>query len=442
MTMKSTTPSYKATFITDMVALATAADGCAENAWLSDYRHARIAELAQASFPHAKIEHFKYNRLDDFDKRSFNRLAVNSHAALHLPSRQIEGLEGETPIARVVLVNGYFSSELSHLDGHCITPFADTNAEQQDKILAQLQAQSSLTHNPFAQVGASLLDRGVLIEVHANSPATPIEVLSIMDGDATDSTVASHVIVDIADNSAATLISRALNWDFDSAHVNFSTQHTLVSVGQGARCTHYALQLDNANSLYFGTSEYHLQSRATLDAFYGGTGSLLKKLDITVNHLGEYAHANLNGLFAATDEQQIDYHTTINHPLPNGETDEVFRGIVNGKAEATFNGRIHIFEDAQKTRAELSNKNLILSDEAQIHTKPELEIYADDVVCAHGATVSRMDGASLNYLRARAIPKEEAELMLSYGFLNEVLDMLEHQVIADYLRPILFKRFD
>lgn len=440
-------------FIPAIVEMAQNADANAQNAWLSDYRQAQIARLAQATFPTPQVEHFKYNRLDSLDK-SFDRLAEEasaSKATLDLSTRQIEGPglnandspTGENvPAERVVFVNGYFSPALSQLGEHNITAFADTNNAQREKILTRLATQTPIAHNPFSQMNAGLCDNGVLIEIDTNSPQNLIEILNIIDADIEHCTLASQVFIDVADHSKATVVSRSLNWDLHGKNINLSTQQTLVNVGENAHFTHYILQLENDVSLVFGNIEYNLQSHATLKAFVGATGSRLKKLDITVNHLGQHAHAFLDGLYAATDSQQIDYHTTINHPLPNGQTDEVFRGIVNGKAEATFNGRIHIYEDAQKTRAELSNKNLVLSDEAQIHTKPELEIYADDVVCAHGATVSRMSNESLNYLRARGISKEEAELMLSYGFFNELLDGLEHEAIADYLRPILFRRFD
>lgn len=429
-------------FIPALAELANQANATAQNAWLNDYRQTQIAQLQQAHFPTPQVEHFKYNRLGFFEDNRFEQLAHANDESFDLRRQAIDGLAAENTIERVVLVNGYFSSKLSQINEHRVTAFADTNTAQQAKILAQLDMQTSIAHNPFTQLNASLCDNGVLIEIDERSPPSLIEIISIIDEKTTESTLASHIFIDVAENSKATVISRALNWEVDSPNINLSTQQTLVNIGENAHFTHYALQLENTAGVFFGNSEYNLKSHATLKAFYAATGSVLKKLDITVNHLGQHAHAFLDGLYAATDDQQIDYHTTINHPLPNGQTDEVFRGIVNGQAEATFNGRIHIDEDAQKTRAELNNKNLVLSDSAQLHTKPELEIYADDVVCAHGATVSRMNDESLGYLRARGIAKSEAELMLSYGFFNEVLETLAHEEIANYLRPILFARFD
>ncbi|MFT6368358.1 MAG: Fe-S cluster assembly protein SufD, partial [Bacteroidia bacterium] len=117
------------------------------------------------------------------------------------------------------------------------------------------------------------------------------------------------------------------------------------------------------------------------------------------------------------------------------------RGIIGDSARAVFNGRIHIHPDAQKTRAELSNRNLLTSAQAEINTKPELEIYADDVQCAHGATIAQLDGETMHYLQTRGISRQEAEIMLSYGFINEVIDSVALESLRDYLRPLLAKRF-
>ncbi len=412
--------------------------------WLEVYRQKNLKQLQQTTLPTHKDEYFKYNRLDIFKQRNFSaniNIATATNNSLNLSEKAIKGIER---IEQIVFINGQLSNELSSVTTHKVTQFCDANTVQQHKILKQLNSQSNQENkkiNPFTLLNACLVQQGVLIEIDEESNDNIIEILNIIDGSVSDSTFATNIVIDIADNSKATIISRAINWDLATKNTNLSTQQTLVNIGKNSQFTHYSLQLENAHSVCFSNIEYNLQSNATLEAFYGATGSILKKIDITVNHLGQYTNASLNGLYAAAEEQQIDYHTIVNHPLANGQTNEVFRGIVNHKAEATFNGRIHIYKDAQKTRAELSNKNLVLSDDAVIHTKPELEIYADDVICAHGATVSRMDNESLNYLQSRAIPKDEAQLMLSYGFFNEILADLKHHSVADYLRPILFKRF-
>lgn len=433
----------KENFIPAVTALASEFDANADSTWLSHYRQAQGALLRQAGFPHSRIEHFKYNRLDIFDQQDFCKIAeIRPHGEdLTLDLRLIDGLSDEDNTDRIVFVSGQYSEKLSRIRHHRITPFADANTAQQEKIIALLE-QQDLTHNPFILLNAALTNQGVLVEIDENSPDVTIEVLTIVKPGAINAATATQVLFDIADNAKATAIGRTISWDVEQQETALSTVRTIANVGKNATFTHYHLQLENPHSLHFGSVEYHLQSSAQLKAFYAATGGQLKKIDITANHLGQHAHVSLDGLYVATDEQQVDYHTTINHTLPNGTSNENFRGIINGAAEGVFNGRIHIHQDAQKTLAELSNKNLLLSDNAIIHTKPELEIYADDVICAHGATVSRIDDESLYYLLARGIAKEEAELMLSFAFFDEILAKLDNQNIADYIRPILFNRFD
>lgn len=137
----------------------------------------------------------------------------------------------------------------------------------------------------------------------------------------------------------------------------------------------------------------------------------------------------------------IDYHTNVEHCVPHCTSNEVFRGIIGDAAKAVFNGRIHIHPQAQKTLAELSNKNLLTSRTAEINTKPELEIYADDVRCAHGATISQLDETSMYYLQSRGVSKADAITMLSFGFINELLNQVPEQAVQDYLRPRLVSLF-
>jgi Fe-S cluster assembly protein SufD len=140
-------------------------------------------------------------------------------------------------------------------------------------------------------------------------------------------------------------------------------------------------------------------------------------------------------------EEHVDYHTCVEHRVPNCTSSEIFRGIIGDDATAVFNGRIHIHRDAQKTRAELSNRNLLTSTRAEVNSKPELEIYADDVQCAHGATVAQLDEMSLHYLRSRGISRERAQVMLSFGFINQVIDTVRNESLREYLQTLLNDRF-
>ena len=184
-----------------------------------------------------------------------------------------------------------------------------------------------------------------------------------------------------------------------------------------------------------------LGDRSTLNTFHMALGSVLKRIDLVVDHVGQGAHCEANGVYLPRGQEHIDYHTCMEHRVPNCTSSETFRGIVGGEATAVFNGRIHIHAKAQKTKAELSNRNLLTSNRAEVNTKPELEIYADDVQCAHGATVAQLDDMSLHYLRSRGVSRVDALMMLSTGFINEVIDSVRCEALRVYLQALLAQRF-
>lgn len=447
--MKKSAQPVNTTFIKKAVQLATAYDEQTDTPWLSDYRQSQTTLLAESKFPHSQVEHFKYNRLHAFAKQDFDTFFSQKNLANI--DADIKAIINEHTIrdmdttARIVFVNGILDTECSQLTNYT-KAFSETNEAEQKRIISALSAQS-VTHNPFILHNACLSSQGVYIDINAdistNHNDAIIDIIYIDTDESAEHSTANQIIINIADRCKATVVSRTLSAG-KAGSLSLNTSRMIANIGNSSTLTHYHLPLEHSQSdagLYFSSICYNLQSHATLNAFHAITGGTLKKVDLAANHLGEHAQANINGLYIASENEQVDYHTSVTHRLPHGTTNENFRGIVNGQAEAVFNGRIHIFENAQKTLAELSNKNLVLSDDAVLHTKPELEIYADDVICAHGATVSRLQDDAINYLRARGINKAQAEKMLSYAFFDELLAELEHQSIADHIRPMLFARF-
>ena len=212
-------------------------------------------------------------------------------------------------------------------------------------------------------------------------------------------------------------------------------------LGPGAKLNHSRLHLESPEALHIGGLHVRLDRDATLESFHLALGGKLKRIDIVINHEGTGAHCQLDGIYLLRGNEHIDYHTCIEHAVPHCTTDETFRGIIGDKARAVFNGRIHIHPDAQKTHAQLSNKNLLTSATAEVNTKPELEIYADDVQCAHGATIAQLDDAMLHYLRTRGIPEDEALVLLSYGFINALVETQALDALRDYLKPLLADYF-
>jgi Fe-S cluster assembly protein SufD len=212
-------------------------------------------------------------------------------------------------------------------------------------------------------------------------------------------------------------------------------------VGDNAQLQHYRLNLEEENAQHIGAVHADLNRNARLRGFTLAMGSRLKRIDYQLNHRGQGADLDLQGIYLPRNKQMVDYHTNVQHWVPHCTSNEVFRGIIADSAQAIFNGRIYIHPQAQKTLAELSNKNLLTSNKAEINTKPELEIYADDVKCAHGATVSQLNATALYYLQSRGVSRAEAEVMMSFGFINELLEQIPEPVVHDYLQPRLAALF-
>jgi Fe-S cluster assembly protein SufD len=278
------------------------------------------------------------------------------------------------------------------------------------------------------------------MEVHASADIhEPVEIIWLLRAAEQPLATTQRLLVLAGENSLATVVEHFMT--LEGAQPSFTNGLTELKLEAGAKLSHYRLHEESGEALHIGGVHAALARDAQLDSFHLAFGSRLKRLDLVINHRGPGAHCNLNGVYLPRGEEHIDYHTTIEHAVPHCSTDEVFRGIVADSASAVFNGRIHIHPDAQKTRAELSNKNLLTSNEAEVNTKPELEIYADDVQCAHGATVAQLDALSLHYLRTRGVSRAEAEVMLSFGFINELIDAIALEPLRAYLRPLLASRF-
>jgi Fe-S cluster assembly protein SufD len=222
----------------------------------------------------------------------------------------------------------------------------------------------------------------------------------------------------VADGSIATVIETFSGTD--EAHLG--NHGSYVALGEGAELTHILLDLSGGRAANFATAEYHIGAKARLRTITIHLGSGLSRFNLFARHEGEGAHADLTGLNLVTEGQHSDLTLELTHAVPRCSSKPLFKQIARGRSTAAFQGKIVVARDAQKTDAKLMMQGLMLSDEAQIYSKPELEIFADDVVCGHGSTTGALDEESMFYLTSRGIPKAEAESMLVRGFIEEILD--------------------
>jgi len=220
----------------------------------------------------------------------------------------------------------------------------------------------------------------------------------------------------------------------------FTNAVTEIVAGEGAVVDHYKVQRESAEAFHVGAHFVAVGRSANFTSHSIALGGALVRNDVAVT-LSEGADATLNGLYIVNGTQHVDNHTVIDHAQPHGTSRELYKGILDGKASAVFNGRILVRKDAQKTDSRQTNKNLVLSDEAVIDTKPELQIFADDVRCTHGATIGQLDSEAMFYMQSRGIGKADARSLLTYAFAQDIVDRIRIESLKSTLERILFEKF-
>ncbi len=411
--------------------------------WLQDFQQRGRALWQHQSLPTRKTEAWKYTNLRQLEQGNYFSGFIPEPANdtdLASGLRDQFAIAGLNPCATLVFFNGQFNAVLSTVSslpaGATLAKFSDANEDEAALISDYLGRAVDSEQHLFTSLNDSQLADGVFLKVAKNVRLEkPVQLVWISTRQKEAFAVSQRLLVVLKPGSEATVIEQFVT---DASRQNsFTNGVSEFYVQPNAKLRHYRLHLEQEDALHIGGAHFSLERDAQLDSFHLALGSTLKRIDVVVNHRGEGAHCKLTGVYLPRNQQHVDYHTCIEHAVPHCTTDEVFRGIIGDNARAVFNGRIHIHPNAQKTLAQLSNKNLLTSDKAEVDTKPELEIYADDVQCAHGATVAQLDERSLHYLRTRGVSRDEARIMLSFGFINELINGVKDPQIADYLRPLL-----
>ena len=403
--------------------------------WLATLRNKATDEWLAQPWPTRKTEHWKYTPMQSLQKTQLHTWGAAANEALD------KALQDELiPLDayRLIFINGVFDAKHSSNLPESIVRFSQANAAQQNLIEKYLGKIVEGERHLFATLNNAWLDDGVLLHVPRNQRLEkPVYVVNIVTAVASASN--QRVLIVLDENSQAEVVEHY----FSSADAQngFANALTEIHLGDNASLHHYRLNLEEEHAQHIGAVHVDLQRNARLRGFALALGSSLMRIDYQLNHRGPGAELDLQGIYLPRNQQVVDYHTNICHWVPQCKSNEVFRGIVSDSAQAIFNGRIYIHKDAQKTLAELSNKNMLTSNKAEVNAKPELEIYADDVKCAHGATISQLNANARYYLQSRGLSRAEADVMLSFGFINELLEQIAQPVVHDYLQPRLAKLF-
>jgi len=409
--------------------------------WLFPIRKAGLARFAELGFPTLTDEDWRFTNVAPIAKFPFAPVfapAVGGLTAKALRQFHFAGLKCN----RLVFVNGHFSEALSMVfpQKACVKlgSLATALAEDSSVVQKQLASSAGGDQNTFAALNTAFFMDGAFIHVPAGmSVAEPIHLLFI----STEPGVASHPrnLILAGNGSQFTLVESYVSTNNASC---FTNAHSEFVIGENARVEHCKFQDESAAAFHIATVQMRLSRNCNFISHSIATGAKLSRNNITTLLNGEGIECVLNGLYLTKDDQLADHHMVVEHAQPHCNSHEYFNGILDDRSKGVFHGRILVRQAAQKTDAKQTNKNLLLSDSATIDTKPQLEIYADDVKCTHGATVGQLNEESIFYLRARGMDLPTARRMLIHAFAGEIIDRIRCEPIREELDKVIWERLE
>jgi Fe-S cluster assembly protein SufD len=413
-------------------------DRAHEPAWLRQARRSAADAFERTGLPTTRHEEWRFTNVAPIADARF---AVAPHAAVSPEDAArfvVPGLTG--PV--LVFVNGRYAPELSAAGvregGLTVTTLAEAIERDPDALEPWLARQAAVAGRPFAALNTALFEDGALILLADNAVAErPIQVVYLSTATPAPAMSSPRALAVLGRNSQARLVE---TFGGVGSARGFTNSVTEVVLGAGAVLDHYRLQRESESAFHIGHTELRLgrSSQASSHAF--ALGGLLARHDAVAVLGGEGADCTLNGLYLADGNRLVDHHTEIDHATPHGSSHQLYKGILGERARGVFNGRIRVRPDAQKTDAKQTNRTLLLSDEAQVNTTPQLEIFANDVKCTHGATVGQLSQDALFYLRTRGIGLDEATRMLVRAFAADVTGRIGLEPVRAELDRLLASR--
>ena len=391
-------------------------------------RSKALEVIETTSFPTTKTEAWKYTRLTKIKNAELNITGL-THSKIEC------GLSSES--LKFVFINGHFSvnhSSNSYPEGLKIEALSQMDSQERLVFGNDLTLENEL----FNAFNTAYATDGLYIHVSAKMNIKPvIEIIHIVDG----SNVLSNLrnIISTEAFSQINIVQHFISTENSSGFTNCVNE---ISVGKNSKLTIDKLQEENENQFHIA-SEIVQQAQDSIFTINTVTlnGALVRN-NLTINVNGQNCETNLNGAYILKGSQHVDNHTIVDHKVANCLSNELYKGVINDKATAVFNGKVFVRKDAQKINAFQSNGNVLLSDDATVNSKPELEIYADDVKCSHGSTTGQLDEEAVFYLRARGISEKAARQLMVSAFVGDVFEKIENESVVERIYKVLEEKFD
>jgi len=394
-------------------------------------REAAFARFAELGLPTTQDEEWKFTSLAPLAQMRFEP-AVEP---------RLHGLDhwvlGDGAI-RLVFVDGRHRPELSSRSAAFISSLAAALAERPEVVTRELAHHADYQRDALVALNTAFIEDGAFIHLPAGVVLqSPIHLLFLSSAPGKTTLSQPRNLIVLGAGSQATVVETYAGL-CDEVYLNNAV--TEVVLGEGARLDHYKLQEESARAFHIALIQVNQGRDSRFTSHSVALGAALARNEVRALFASEGSECTLNGLYMATGKQHLDNRTLIDHHSPRCTSRELYKGVLDGQSRGVFSGRVLVRQDAQKTDASQTNKNLLLSDDAVIDTKPQLEIWADDVKCAHGAAVGQLDEDALFYLRSRGLGRETARSLLTYAFASEMVNLIPIAPLRARVRDLVTSR--
>ncbi len=410
---------------------------------LKPVREDAIKYFEQLGFPHSKIEDWKYTSLKNVLKPEYklaHQSGEKSVSQEQIDQARVEGIDTNL----IVVINGRFSKAHSHIiddeEKVWVRSLRQAQMEAPELMKAHLGQHLDYSQDGISALSTAYLDDGVVIHVPRNkSPEYPIQILyfSVVDEDSLF--IQPRNLWILEQSSELKVIENFQTLGDNYSFLNYAIEG---KVAANAHLKHYKLQNDEANAYQVSQIDMDQEQDSTISNYTVTLGNGFTRNNTNYRVEGENCETNLYGLYLLGDKQFADNHTIVDHKFPRCASNELYKGIMDDRSVGVFNGKVFVRPKAQQVNAYQSNRNVLLSDKATVNAKPQLEIWADDVKCSHGATSGQLDENQLFYMRSRGLSNELAQSLLVYAFAAEVIDHIDLDSLRDYLNDLVAQQLN
>jgi Fe-S cluster assembly protein SufD len=409
--------------------------------WLRQLRRNAFARFCEAGFPTTRDEDWRFTNVSTLARTPF-RFSTSGYAR---PSRgELEPYRIAGVACQLVFINGRFAADLSSLPQlpHWlkVTSLAEQMVRDAGSLESHLGHYLDIERDAFSALNTAFLEDGAYVHIRRGAAAEePVHLLFVSTGDEAATMSHPRNLIWAEENSQLTVVEDYVSLDGGTAGSGtaFTNAVTELVAGDDAVVSHYMIEREHRRAFNVSTLRIQQGRGASTTSHSILLGGALVRNNVHPVLAGEGGECLINGLFVGNGQQHLDNYMLVEHSQPRCASRQFYNGILDGQAHGVFHGRIIVHKDAQKTDAKQTNRNLLLSDEAQIDTKPQLEIYADDVKCTHGATIGQIEEDALFYLRSRGISEVSARRLLLFAFASECLDRMKQGPVRAHVETLI-----